>query len=58
MSLKDDILDLKEEVLEMQEKNKSLASEVLSDLKGENTTLKVLLGISILTNILIAIILK
>ena len=58
MSLKDDILDLKEEVLEMQEKNKSLASEVLSDLKKENTTLKVLLGISILTNILIAIILK
>lgn len=37
-------------------KEPSLASEILHDLKIENTTLKVLLGISILVNVLIAII--
>lgn len=34
----------------------SLAMEILHDLKVENKTLKILLGISILVNVLIAII--
>ena len=38
------------------EKEPSLASEIIHDLKVENKTIKVLLGISILVNVLIAII--
>lgn len=57
MSIKDDVLELKEEVKQMQEQNKSLATEILGDLKRENKSLKVLLGISIIVNVLIALIL-
>lgn len=35
---------------------KSLASEILHDLKVENKTLKVLLGLSIIVNVLICLI--
>lgn len=38
------------------EKEPSLAMEIIHDLKVENKTIKVLLGISILVNVLIAII--
>ena len=37
---------------------KSLASEIIHDLKIENKTIKVLLGLSIIANIVIALILK
>lgn len=58
MSLKDDIKDVQEETkdLKKQVKEHSLALELLHELKKENTTLKVLLSISILINGLIAII--
>ena len=55
MSLKDDVKDLKEETKEVKQEH-SIAWEIIHDLKIENTTLKVLLGISILVNVLIAII--
>ena len=57
MGIKDDILEAKQEVKEIKEEH-SLAYEILLDYKRNCKTLKVLLGISILTNILIAIILK
>lgn len=47
MSIKEDIKEVKEH---------SLAWEMLHDYKMENITLKVLLGISIIVNVLIAII--
>ena len=57
MGIKDDILEAKQEVEEIKEEH-SLAYEILLDYKRNCKTLKVLLGISILTNILIEIILK
>lgn len=58
MSLKDDIKDVQEETknLEKEINNNSLALDILHDLKQENKALKVLLGLSILVNVLIAII--
>lgn len=58
MSLKDDIKDVEKETKDIKEqvKDHSLAMEILHDLKVENTTLKVLLGLSIIVNVLIAII--
>ena len=58
MSLKDDIKDVQKETKDVKEqvKERSLAMEILHDLKVENMTLKILLGISILVNVLIAII--
>lgn len=58
MSIKDDIKDVQEETndIKQQVKDHSLAWEIIHDLKVENTTIKVLLGISILVNVLIAII--
>lgn len=58
MSLKDDIKDVQNETKDVKEqvKEHSLAMEILHDLKVENMTLKILLGISILVNVLIAII--
>lgn len=58
MSLKDDIKDVQKETKDVKEqvKEHSLAMEILHDLKVENMTLKILLGISILVNVLIAII--
>lgn len=38
--------------------NKSFASEMLKDLKQENKTIKVLLGLSILANILIVALMR
>lgn len=37
----------------MQEKDKILALEVLSDLKKENKTIKILLALSIMANVII-----
>lgn len=58
MSLKDDIKDVQKETKDVKEqvREHSLAMEILHDLKVENMTLKILLGISILVNVLIAII--
>lgn len=58
MSLKDDIKDVQDETndIKKQVKEHSLAWEIIHDLKVENNTIKVLLGISILVNVLIAII--
>lgn len=58
MSLKQDLKDVQEETsnIKQQVKEHSLAWEILHDYKKENTTLKVLLGISILVNVLIAFI--
>lgn len=58
MSLKNDIKDVQEETknLEKEINNNSLALDILHDLKQENKALKVLLGLSILVNVLIAII--
>ena len=39
-------------------KEQSLASEILHDLKVENKTIKVLLGLSIIANIIIVLLLK
>lgn len=39
----------------MQEKDKSLALEILSDLKRENKTIKILLALSIIANVIIVI---
>lgn len=59
MSIKDDILEAKEEIETLKKRNgKSLALEILQDLKRDNKTLKVLLTISILVNIAIALILR
>ena len=57
MGIKEDILEAKQEVEEIKEEH-SLAYEIILEYKKNCKTLKVLLGISILTNILIAIILK
>ena len=57
MGIKDDILEAKQEIEEIKEEH-SLAYEIILEYKKNCKTLKVLLGISILTNILIAIILK
>lgn len=57
MSLKDDVQDLKEETKEVKQEH-SLAWEIIHDLKVENKTIKILLGLSIITNIVIAILLK
>ena len=58
MSLKDDVKDVQKETKAIKKKvqDHSLAWEIIHDLKVENTTIKVLLGISILVNVLIAII--
>lgn len=58
MSLKDDIKDVQDETNDIKKrvKERSLAMEILHDYKVQNNTLKILLGISILVNVLIAII--
>lgn len=58
MSLKNDIKDVQDETndIKKQVKERSLAMEILHDYKVQNNTLKILLGISILVNVLIAII--
>lgn len=53
-------MDFKEEQNKRQLKNKkhSLSWEIIRDLKKENKTIKVLLGLSILSNIIIVLMLK
>lgn len=60
MSLRDDIKDVQEETenIEQEVHKNSIAMEILHDQKVENTTIKVLLGISILVNIVIVLLLK
>ena len=54
MGIKEDILEAKQEVKE----EHSLAYEIILEYKKSCKALKILLGISILVNVLIAIILK
>jgi hypothetical protein len=60
MSLRDDIKDVQEETenIEQEVHKNSIAMEILHDQKVENTTIKILLGISILVNIVIVLLLK
>lgn len=60
MSLKDDIKDVQKETenLEKQVKEHSLAWDILHDLKVENKTLKILLGLSIIANIVIVVLMR
>jgi hypothetical protein len=57
MGIKEDILQAKQEVKEIKEEH-SLAYEIILEYKKSGKALKILLGISILVNVLIAIILK
>ncbi len=54
MSFKEDINDVAEELKEIKEEH-SLAYVILQELKKENKTIKILLGLSIIANILMAI---
>lgn len=60
MSLKDDIKDVQKETenLEQQVKEHSLAWDILHDLKKENMTIKILLGLSIIANIVIVVLMR
>ena len=57
MNLKDDINDVANEVKEIKQ-TKSFAYEMLKDARKENDLLKVILTISIISNIIIALLLK
>lgn len=54
MSFKEDINDVAEELKEIKQEH-SLAYVILQELKKENKTIKILLGLSIIANILMAI---
>ena len=54
MSFKEDINDVAEELKEIKEEH-SLAYVILQELKKENKTIKILLGLSIIANVLMAI---
>jgi predicted CopG family antitoxin len=54
VSFKEDINDVAEELKEIKEEH-SLAYVILQELKKENKTIKILLGLSIIANILMAI---
>ena len=59
MSLKDDVKELQTETESIKKQvNNSLAWEIVSDYKKQTTILKLLLGLSIIANIIIALILK
>lgn len=60
MGIREDIKEVQEETnnLEKEVSKRSLAMEILHDQKVENTTIKILLGISILVNIVIVVLLK
>lgn len=60
MGIREDIKEVQEETnnLENEVYKRSLAMEILHDQKVENTTIKILLGISILVNIVIVVLLK
>ena len=55
---KDKILEYARKIQEQDKNYKSLAMEILSDYKKQNTILKILLGLSIIANIVIVLILK
>ena len=54
MSFKEDINDVAEDLKEIKQEH-SLAYVILQELKKENKTIKILLGLSIIANILMAI---
>lgn len=54
MSFKEDINDVAEELKEIKQEH-SIAYVILQELKKENKTIKILLGLSIIANILMAI---
>jgi hypothetical protein len=60
MGIREDIKEVQEETnnLEKEVYKSSFAMEILHDQKVENTTIKILLGISILVNIVIVVLLK
>jgi hypothetical protein len=60
MGIREDIKEVQEETnnLEKEVYKRSFAMEILHDQKVENTTIKILLGISILVNIVIVVLLK
>jgi len=60
MGIRENIKEVQEETnsLENEVYKRSLAMEILHDQKVENTTIKILLGISILVNIVIVVLLK
>ena len=58
MSLKEDIKEVKDEAKKINKANRGFALEILHEYKVENKTLKILLAISILSNIIIALLLK
>ena len=59
MSLKDDVKELQTETESINKQvNNSLAWEIVSDYKKQTTILKMLLGLSIIANIIIALLLK
>ncbi len=53
---KEKILEYARKIQEKDKNYKSLAMEILSDYKKQNTSLKILLGLSIICNVIIAII--
>jgi hypothetical protein len=57
MGIREDIKEVQEETnnLEKEVYKSSFAMEILHDQKVENTTIKILLGISILVNIVIVV---
>ena len=60
MGIREDIKEVQEETnnLEKEVYKSCFAMEILHDQKVENTTIKILLGISILVNIVIVVLLK
>jgi len=54
VSFKEDINDVAEELKEIKQEH-SIAYVILQELKKENKTIKILLGLSIIANILMAI---
>lgn len=60
MKLKDEVKEIQEETkeIEQQVNNHSLAWNIIHDLKIENKTIKILLGLSIIANIVIVLLLK
>lgn len=59
MSIKEDVKELKTETESIRKKvNKSLAWDIITDYKKQANTLKVLLGLSIIANIVIVLLLK
>ena len=59
MSIKEDVKELKTETESIRKKvNKSLAWDIITDYKKQANTLKILLGLSIIANIVLVLLLK